>query len=259
MIYITGDCHQDFRRFSKRQRMKLPFTFTENDYVIICGDVALLWDKRDKTLDYNLDWLSRLPFTLLFVDGNHEGFTLLNEYPVEEWNGGKVHKFSENIYHLMRGQVFNIEGNNFFTFGGGSSHDIQGGVLDKSDPAYGILRREAIIKDLPYRILGESFWYEELPTEQEMQEGITNLEKAGWKVDYVISHCASTSIQDKIGNLWGMVYEKDILTEYFEELEQKLQYKQWYCGHYHLNKSIDENHTVLYEDIIPLGVKHVEE
>lgn len=259
MIYITGDCHGSFKKFTKKERMKLPFQLTENDYVVICGDVALLWDKRDKTLDYNLDWLSRLPFTILFVDGNHEGFTLLNEYPVEIWNGGKVHKISENIYHLMRGQVFEIQGNTFFTFGGASSHDIQGGVLDKSDPAYDILRREATIKELSYRILGESFWYEELPTEDEMQEGRDNLKKVGWQVDYVISHCTSTSIQDKINSLRGTSYEKDILTEYFEELGQKLQYKQWYCGHYHFNSSIDEKHTVLYEEIISLGAKYVKD
>lgn len=253
-IYITGDMHGDYRRLAKKERRMLPFYMGGKDYLIICGDMGLLWNKKDKEFEYNVDWLSKLPFTILFVDGNHEGFTLLNDYPVEIWNGGKVHHIvKDKIIHLMRGQVFEIQGKTIFTFGGASSHDIQGGVLDKSDPAYDIMRREAIIKGLAYRVLNESWWAEELPTEQEMQEGRDNLDKVGWKVDYVVSHCASTPIQALIGCKRGNIYEKDILTDYFEELEQKLKYKQWYCGHYHINAFVDEKHTVIYHPIVILG------
>ena len=43
MFYITGDTHGDFRKLGKRHA---PATY--GDYVIICGDMGLLWDK-DKT------------------------------------------------------------------------------------------------------------------------------------------------------------------------------------------------------------------
>ena len=33
----------------------------------------------------------------------------------------------------MRGQVYEINGKTFFTFGGASSHDIQDGILDPND------------------------------------------------------------------------------------------------------------------------------
>lgn len=56
-----------------------------------------------------------------FVDGNHENFDRLYEYPVEEWHGCKVHKIRSLVIHMMRGQVFEIEGQNIFTFGGPSS------------------------------------------------------------------------------------------------------------------------------------------
>ena len=55
MIYITGDTHADFRRFTKKQRNRLPFELTEKDMVIVCGDFGLLWSKYDKTLEYNLE------------------------------------------------------------------------------------------------------------------------------------------------------------------------------------------------------------
>ena len=78
MIYVTGDCHGNFHRFAKKQLNKLPFILTENDYVIICGDFGLLWNKKDKEFEYNCKWLSSLPFTILFCEGNHEGFWWMN-------------------------------------------------------------------------------------------------------------------------------------------------------------------------------------
>ena len=105
--------------------------------VIICGDFGLLWSKNDKTLKYNLDWMSRLPFQILWVAGNHENYDMIEEYDLEEWHGGKVrHILRDKIIYLERGQVFQIEGKKFFTFGGASSHDVQGGILDIDDSDY---------------------------------------------------------------------------------------------------------------------------
>lgn len=56
MIYLTGDCHGDFHRFSRKQRMQLPFEMTADDFVMICGDMGLLW-ARDREFTYNRKWL----------------------------------------------------------------------------------------------------------------------------------------------------------------------------------------------------------
>ena len=82
-----------------------------------------------------------------------------------------------------------------------------------------------------------------------MQEGIRNLEKANYKVDYVITHCLASSVQEKLEQYFIHSYKEDILTEYFDQLEEKLQYKYWYCGHYHLDMEVDERHGVVYEGI----------
>lgn len=254
MIYVTGDTHQKFTRFTKRHRERLPFELTEEDYVIICGDFGLLWEKN-KTLDYNLDWLSRLPFKILWVQGNHENYNMIAEYPLEYWNGGKVrHIVRDKIILLERGQVFTIEGKTFFTFGGASSRDVQGGILDKDSPTYLEDYKKASRSGLPFRILNISWWKQELPTDEELQEGLRNLEKCDYKVDYVISHCASNSLQEKLERHYNSVgrYNQDILTNYFEELENKLQYKQWFCGHYHKDFQIEGKHTILYYNILPI-------
>lgn len=74
---------------------------TKEDYLIITGDCGVLFDVVQSPSIINL--YSYLPYTVLFVDGNHENFNLLNFIPVSVWNGGKVHKISNSIYHLMRG------------------------------------------------------------------------------------------------------------------------------------------------------------
>ena len=73
MIFLTGDCHGEFERFSKKQRMRQPFMMTEKDFVIICGDMGLVW-ADDKEFIYNKKWLCELPFTILWVQGNHENY-----------------------------------------------------------------------------------------------------------------------------------------------------------------------------------------
>lgn len=258
MIYVTGDCHGEFTRFMSKQRNRLPFELNENDYMIVCGDFGLLWE-RNKEFEYNLDWLSRLPFTLLWVQGNHENYDMIEEYPLEEWHGGKVrHIVRDKIMLLERGQIFNIERKTFFTFGGASSHDIQGGVLDKNSPTYMEDYKKASRSGQPFRVLNVSWWSAELPSEEELQAGRSSLNGVDYKVDYVISHCASNRIQDALERYHLGVsfcvgsYKQDILTNFFEELEDKLQFKRWFCGHYHEDLCIDEKHRILYCDIIPI-------
>ena len=55
------------------------------------------------------------------------------------------------------------------------------------------------------------------------------------------------------GNKRTYEYEQDILTNYFDMLEDKLSFKRWYFGHYHDDFDVDDKHTLLYEDIVPLS------
>ena len=179
MIYITGDTHGEYGRFSNRRMKKQGMELGESDYVIVCGDFGLCWSK-DKTFDYNCKFFEEKKYTTLWIQGNHENYDMIAEYPVEEWHGGKVrHIVRDKIILLERGQVFEIEGKTFFTFGGASSHDIQGGVLDRDDIDFDDDRRKAIKSGLPFRIKHESWWEQELPNEDELEEGRKNLTGVG--------------------------------------------------------------------------------
>ena len=165
---------------------------------------------------------------------------------VEEWHGGKVHKIRDSVIHLMRGEIFDIDNKKFFTFGGAKSHDIQDGILnlDEEEKIYTYRKRGAF-----FRIRDYSWWDLELPTEEEMQNGINNLEKVNYKIDYIVTHCCPTNVQTILS---GGLYKKDYLTDYLQEVSEKCKFKKWYFGHYHENRQANSQFVLLYEDIVPL-------
>lgn len=246
MVYITGDCHGGFQRFTTDEFPQQK-QMNRSDYVIATGDFGGLWDgsKRDR---YWLDWLNEKPFTTLFVDGNHENFTLLNALPQKTWHGGRVHEVRPNVLHLMRGQVFEIGGMSFFTMGGASSHDIQDGILDPNTPGfeeqYWRMRRIRA----QFRVKGISWWSEELPSDEEYEEAVRNLEGANWHVDCVLTHCAPTSIIKKLNE----DYVPDRLTDFLQMVNQRCQFDYWFLGHYHQNCVIDDRFIIQWEQIVEL-------
>lgn len=231
MIYITGDTHGQ-NDISKLFPVSFPDgkDLTRDDYVIICGDFGGVWygDERD---DMRLSFYEEKKYTVLFVDGNHENFEALNRYPVSEWNGGKVHIIRPNIIHLMRGQIFTIEKKTFFTFGGGIS-------IDKC-------------RRMPY----VSWWPEEEPSTAEINEAFNNLEQINYKVDYVITHAAPESImRNDLCKIHPMLMVDCATEKLLNEIYQKLDFKMWFCGHYHMDSWIHScKLQVLYNYVIKLA------
>lgn len=253
MIYLTGDTHGDFRRFTKKNFRNKNIVLTERDYVLVVGDFGLCWEK-DGTFTYNINNFKEKTYTILWIQGNHENYDFIKEFPLEEWKGGKVrHIERDKVILLERGQVFNIDGEKIFTFGGASSHDVQGGIFEKEDPDLKSKIKQARKSGLPFRVNHESWWKEELPNEEEMKEGLRNLEAVDFKVDYVLTHCAPTYLQLRLELGKDLRYQGDVLTDYLEKLEKKLSYKNWYFGHYHSDEQVTEKHTLLYRKILKLG------
>lgn len=244
MIYVTGDCHCDFRKFNT-ENFPEQREMTKGDYVIICGDFGYWTPSKDR--EYWMNWLNDKSFTTLFVDGNHECFDDLYSLPISTWAGGEVHRIRDSVIHLMRGQVFEIDGCKIFTFGGARSHDIQGGILEPTDPDFHKKRKELNRGTLPYRINHISWWSQEMPSKAEMQNGYENLETAGWIVDYVISHCCASSTQALLSGGW---YESDELTDFLQIIRSKLSFKKWFFGHYHDDRAINEKEILLYDQIV---------
>ncbi len=252
MIYLTGDTHAEFKHRFNMDNFPEQMKMTKDDYVIICGDFGGVWDTGGESRNekYWLDWFEDRAYTLLFVDGNHENFDRLNAYPVKEWQGGKVHEIRPHVFHLMRGQVFEIDGKKIFTFGGAKSHDICGGILETSDPNYRRKRKQLEEDYVPYRINHISWWEQELASEEEMEEGRKNLRAHDNTVDFIITHCCSTSTQTFISS---SKYKADRETDFLESVKNSVNYKKWFFGHYHDNVNVSEKEILIYEQMIRIS------
>lgn len=223
-LYVTGDTHGEEGRF-RYMDSEILRTLKEDDYLIICGDFGYIFDNSYRERRFLRFMAEELPFMILWVDGNHENFDQINEYPVEMWNGGKVHVVGRDkdgnpkVIHLMRGQVFEIEGKKIFTFGG----------------AYSI--------DKAMRTEGYSWWPDEMPTDAEMKEANQNLERVNHKVDYIITHAAPEDTM----NIFYPDHEKEkVLNNFLEWVRESTEYKHWYFGHLHLDEDLFRHQTCLW-------------
>jgi len=206
MIYLTGDTHRTVNiEKLKPSHFKIQKNLTKEDYLIICGDFGGVWDKS-KISEQCIEFHNTRNYTTLFVDGNHENFDLLNSYPVTKWKGGKVHQIAEHVYHLMRGQVFEIDGFKFFTMGGGISVDKE------------------------FRMPGRTWWPQEDLSCEEIEEAVKNLDQHHWKVDYILTHTASNRMMKEC---FGFQKEESRINEFLDMIQMRLEYKWWFFGHFH--------------------------
>ncbi|MBE6880120.1 MAG: metallophosphoesterase [Ruminococcaceae bacterium] len=199
--------------------------WTAKDTLFICGDFGYIF-KNNNADNVNLDFLATKPYNICFCDGNHENFPAIYAYPEEVWNGGRVHRIRKNIFHLMRGQIFEIEGKKIFSMGG----------------AYSIDRYR--------RKLNISYWEEERPTDAEYKSATENFKKHNKAVDIVITHTAPAEIIRRMG------YTPDVhdmeLTGFLEWVMYEVKFDRWFFGHWHEDKEIGEKFRAVYLDVIGL-------
>lgn len=245
-VYITGDIHGDL------DIQKLSFAswpeskgLTKEDVLIITGDFGLPflatdfygdcvnlmnWTevKSNRTYHYWIEWLSKRSYTILFVDGNHECYPFwdIRRLPPIDMFGGKVqqHPDADNVFHLMRGEYYTIQGKTFWVMGGANSPDRY------------------------MRIEGVSWWEEEEPSVEELYHGLKTLRKHDRKVDYIVTH---TMPQSLIDPALGEQYEAEPLTKYLDIVLRETSFKEWYCGHFHRDLVYIDDYTisVLYNTI----------
>lgn len=227
-LFVTGDTHGEQGRLLYSGA---PYNIhlKEDDYLFICGDFGYLFSCKEDRKAMENAFLDKIadekPYTICFVDGNHENFPSINSYPIEIWCGGKAHIIRRDkngkpkIIHLMRGQIFTIDEKRIFTFGGGYS-------IDKH------MRRE-----------GESWWKEEMPTDEEIKEANRNLKVYDWKVDYILTHAAP----EETMNIFHPYHaDEKNLNNYLEFVRENTEYKHWYFGHLHVDEELWKNQTALF-------------
>ena len=218
MLRITGDTHGDLNRINYAENYK-NIPLGKGDTLIICGDFGFIFD-GSKLEKEKLDLLAEKPYTVCFIDGNHENFDLLESYPEVGFHGGIAHRIRENIYHLMRGEIYELEGKSIFAMGGAYSTDR--------------FMRE----------LHESYWEEELPSDAEYKTALDNLESHGMEIDIILTHTAPTVEVVSLGRTphpheW-------VLTEFLDTVKNRVKYKKWCFGHFHIDAELSRGMKSLY-------------
>jgi len=232
-VFVTGDTHGSERDLLKlTSRMFLNGNdLTKEDYVIIAGDFGFIWKSYSDGLENDyMKWFEDRPWTTLVIPGNHENYNRIFKLPVSKMFGGKVRVYNDSVILLERGEIYTIAEKTFWVMGGGLS-------IDKV-----------------YRTPEISWWEQEQPNYNELDNGINSLAKVKGKVDYIITHVAPESALKQILSEFDGVHPKyyDKLSYYLETIlnEHIIDYNHWYCGHYHCDKEIkDKKLTVLYNII----------
>lgn len=240
MIYLTGDLHGNPSKLDLFHE-KIGKKLTRDDYMIILGDFGMIWS-TDMQYGYFADMIriheyfeQKYPWTTLFIDGNHENFVHLKQFRKKKWNGGTVSFLTEHCIWLRRGQIYTIDGLTFLTIGG----------------AYSV--------DKAWRTPLVSWWKDEAITRRDINTAKKNLALYDNKIDYILTHCAPTSVHQIIAHQekysdYNHGCKPDSENEaLLQEINDLVDFKQWYFGHYHINRKFDnEKYVCLYHNIVPL-------
>lgn len=232
-VFVTGDLHQNTEQlYTLSHRHKL----TEEDYLIVAGDFGFIWNK-----DYP-KMLERMhqctPAHILFVKGNHENHYLLeNEFKYVDMFGDVVRKIDDKCHQLLDGHFYDILGHKIFTFGGARSTDKQ------------------------YRTEGRSWWAQEEPTYEEINNGLKTLMEHTNEIEYVITHECPDYIYRKIDryyNYGSSVRFNYLLSSFLDRVYIDLRYsegnfKMWFGGHHHIDEVFEsEKYAFMYRGVIEI-------
>lgn len=221
MVYISGDIHGEPYRVEKAVAK---FGITPADIIVLLGDVGMNYYGNRHGDRHRKKKLNSLGIPILCIHGNHEMRPeSLITYRKKEWNGGIVFVESDypNLLFAMDGEVYNLKGCKAMAIGG----------------AYSV--------DKWYRLERGLHWFpDEQPSEEIKSRVERALEARGWQIDAVLTHTCPQRYIPTEAFLKGVNQASvDSSTEiWLNAIAERLAYKAWYCGHWHINKRIDNIH-----------------
>ena len=217
MVYFTGDIHgyaKEILRFGDK------YNLTLDDVLVILGDVgANYYGERIDCHTKNI--LAKAGMTILCIHGNHEiRPSNIPSYKLKTWNGGEVW-YEERHPHLLfakDGEIYTIGKYRYIAIGGAYS-------VDKHS------REE-----------NKNWWADEQPSD-EIKERVES-QLSNNEIDVVLSHtCPFKYIPTECFLPSIRQSSVDQSTErWLDTIEERINYKAWFCGHWHTDKRIDKMH-----------------
>ena len=218
MFYITGDTHGDFSRFKYFQKK---MSLTDKDTIIVLGDAALNYDGSFHDVRTK-SFVNGFPFTTFCIHGNHEKRPYdIKTYKTKKYCGGDVWYEEEypKILFAKDGEIYDFDGLKCLVIGG----------------AYSV--------DKYYRLsMGYHWFYNEQPSEEIKKYVESQIKKNNNTVDIVLTHTCPLKYEPTEVFLPGLDQNTvDTSTEtWLDKIEANLNYKYWFCGHFHTSKKIDQ-------------------
>lgn len=252
-FFITGDKHRNFDRVKDFCH---DMNTRRKDVLIILGDAGFNFydDKRDDELKKELSCLN---ITLFCLHGNKENRPQnVGTYGIRSFCGGKVYYEPKypNLYFAIDGEIYTFEGKKYMVVGGAHSVD----------------KMRCIEEGMP-------FWYDEMPDDEIKKTVEYNLQQAGNRIYGMMTHTCpirylptemfistkqNASIKRKPRKAKSKKFFKPDIDrsteEWLGELEKTVDYKVWFCGHYHIDKQIDKI-RMMHQDIQPLHMQVFED
>jgi 3-oxoacid CoA-transferase subunit A len=130
-----------------------------------------------------------------------------------------------NLLFAKDGEIFDLEGHKAIILGG----------------AYSV--------DKYYRLSKGMNWFsDEQPSDEIKQYVKEKLDACGWKMDLVLSHTCPQKYVPIEAFMPGLDQKlvDHSTEEWLDQIENKLDYNAWYCGHWHIDKRIDKMHFLMH-------------
>ena len=229
MIYVTGDKHRDFSGVHDFCRQN---GTTTDDLMIVLGDAGINYfnDGRD---DEFKRYLSKIPITFFCIHGNHEmrpwnvsGCVKQSFYGAEAYTQEQY----PNIYYGIDGQIYNFLGIQTLVVGG----------------AYSV--------DKYYRLAKGWKWFQDEQPSDEIKQDVDRAIEEHKNIHVVMSHTCPYRYTPFDRFITGIDQSTvDNSTEkYLDTVDERVGYWRWYCGHWHIDRTVDRLRFV-FNDIIEIG------
>ena len=221
MIYITGDIHGEVFRVADAVER---FNISSDDIIVLLGDVGMNYYGNSRGDRHRKKRLNKLGIPVFCIHGNHEMRPgTIPTYSEIKWHGGIVYVEDDypNLLFAKDGEVYDLDGQKTIVIGG----------------AYSV--------DKWYRLQRDLNWFpDEQPSKAIKASVEQKLDALNWKVDAVLTHTCPERYIPREAFLSSVdQLTVDNSTEvWLDTIAERLSYKAWYCGHWHINKRIDKMH-----------------
>lgn len=248
-IYITGDIHGNAPSFKQRIKYYIP-NATKDDILICAGDVGLEYGSFIQSSLKKA--MHQFPGQVYIIRGNHDNRYWANHTTNNEadngWQIQSIESFAPHLIYQKKydnikyirdeGDILSIKGNNILFIPGAFSID-------------GTYR---LSNNLPYEY-NEQLTYKEM---MQLFDKVVEFTQYN-TIDYVISHtaplCTEKNYKDLFLDFIDQTQVNKSMEKFLDEIYTLIQkdVKHWYFGHYHDDRDIAPNFTMLYTEVVKLG------